>query len=360
MITRDLTLSEVKEFLRSGALMGMGLDNCLVAWGRPQRSAKPSGQPGEFYVPDFFLEEKNPWVTFTEMVVAKRAHLYEQLSDLANQPHLDLHWRDPELSEFQVKFEMVQQAIAQNEIRKAVPVIFSRATGTLTAAMRAKMIANVLREAKKPTPYGFWTPDEGILGATPEILFSYDKREGVLETMALAGTRASALEARSSLVNDPKEMFEHDLVIKGLKEKLGAAGDLHVSPTYVWDLGVISHLRTDISVEFVKAPAAENLFSEMCMLLHPTAALGVSPNEADWRFLKKYDGSQSRFRFGAPFGFLNPTGKSVVLVAIRNIQWVEDQLLLGAGCGVVEQSRLENEWQELEVKRRSVRAILGI
>ena len=360
MITRDLTLPEIKAFLKSGALMGLGLENCLVALGELRRSAKPSGRSVEFYVPDFFLEDERPWLTFAEVVVAKRDRLVGQLSEIANQPHLDLRWRDPEFSEFQKKFESVQQAIAKNEIQKAVPVTFSHATGTLTAAMRANMIAHLLREAKKPTPYGFWTPEEGILGATPEILFSYDKREGALETMALAGTRASALEAHASLVNDPKEMFEHDLVIKGLKEKLGSFGEPQVSPTYVWDLGVISHLRTDISVEFANPPASENFFSEMCMLLHPTAALGVAPNGADWRFLKKCDGTQKRFRFGAPFGLLNPAGKSVVLVAIRNIQWLEDQLILGAGCGIVEQSRLENEWHELEMKRRSVRAMLGI
>ncbi len=360
MITRELAQSELSAFLKSGALMGLGLENCLVAWGDPQRSAKPSGSAAEFYIPDFYLEDDTPWVSFDEAVITKRSLLWDQLSALANQPHLDLRWQLPELQEFKEKFALVQGAIAKNEIRKAVPVVFSRAQGTLTASMRAKMLANLLKGAKKPIPYGFWTATEGILGATPEILFSYDAREGLLETMALAGTRASALESRLSLVNDPKEMFEHDLVIKGLKEKLGGFGDLQISPTYVWDLGLISHLRTDMQLEFAKPPSAENLFYEMCMLLHPTAALGVSPNRADWRFLKACDGARRRYRFGAPFGFLNPSGRSVVLVAIRNVQWLEDELFLGTGCGVVEQSRLENEWQELEVKRDSVRSMLGI
>ena len=365
MTNRDLTISEAGLFLRFGALLGLGLEKCLVAWGEPERfnlanSNTPNSNDAAFYVPDFYLEDAKPWARFENMAITRRDHLATLLSEFSNQPQLDIRWQPPGRSEFAEKFELVQNAIRQNIIRKAVPVVFAHAKVTLTASMRAKAIRSLLLQAKKPIPYGFWTPEEGVLGATPEKLFNYNVREGVLETMALAGTRSSALEATKSLVNDPKEMFEHDLVIKGLKEKLKPFGDLKVSPTYVWDLGPISHLRTDISVEFDRPPAAENSFTEMCALLHPTAALGVSPNNADWRFLKKCDGTENRLRFGAPFGFLQSAGSSQALVAIRNIQWRGDELLLGTGCGVVEQSQFENEWQELEIKRNSVRALLGL
>jgi len=357
---KDLTSEDIQSFLKSGAIIGLGLENCLVAWGEPKRSAKPSGAEQEFYTPDFYLEEKKPWVTFKNTFLAKRAQLIQELDRLAVQPKLDLDWHPPQFDEFKNKFELIKNAIKTKELRKAVPVVFAEATSTVTLSMRAAMLAHLLKAAQKPTPYGFWTPDEGVLGATPEVLFSYDAKHAVLETMALAGTRASALEAASSLQNDPKEMFEHDLVIKGLREKLAPLGDLQVSPTYVWDLGMIAHLRTDMSVEINGKPSSEKMFSDICSLLHPTAALGVSPNRADWRFLKKCDGDQDRRRFGAPFGVLNVTGKSIVMVAIRNIQWREDHILLGTGCGVVAQSQLQNEWEELEVKRKSVRALLGI
>ena len=233
MITRDLTRSEAHSFLHSGALLGLGLENCLVAWGALESFDTPrnnisNSSEAAFYLPDFFLEYKKPWVRFENTAITRRDRLASLLSEFSNQPELDLRWQMPARSEFKEKFDLVQSAIQQNEIRKAVPVVFARAKCTLTVPMRARVIGHVLMEAKKPTPYGFWTSDEGVLGATPEKLFSYDVREGVLETMALAGTRSSALEVKSSLVNDPKEMFEHALVIKGLKEKLRPLGDLSV------------------------------------------------------------------------------------------------------------------------------------
>jgi len=332
----------------------------MVAWGTQSFSAKPNGDRLEFFVPDFYLEDAKPWVTFSHTLVLERSELLDQLRALAEAPRLDLAWQKPAFDDFKSKFELVQSAIKKGDIRKAVPVVFEHSVGTMTMSMRASILRNLLQNAIKPHPYGFWNATRGILGATPEILFSYNAKTSELETMALAGTRESSREAIDSLEKDAKEMFEHDLVIQGLREKLSGLGELQVSPTYVWDLGLISHLRTDMTVELNGSPKAERIFTEVCALLHPTAALGVSPCKADWRFLKKCDGSEVRGQFGAPFGVLNPSGKSVVLVAIRNIQWREDQLLLGSGCGVVAQSELPNEWNELEVKRRAVHALLGL
>lgn len=340
--------------------MGLGTSRCLVAWGDFKTTAKPNGENLQFFVPDFYLEESKPWISFAHTAVTDRQALISELEAEAVQPKLDLSWQLPKFEDFKIKFEMIQKEIKKGELRKAVPVMFEHSTGTMTLSMRASILKNLLINAIKPNPYGFWTPEEGMMGATPEILFTYNARNNELETMALAGTRASAREVQDTLANDPKEMFEHDLVIQGLKEKLTKLGELQVSPTYVWDLGLISHLRTDLSVELKARPAPEKIFTELCALLHPTAALGVAPNKADWRFLKKCDAGENRGHFGAPFGVLSPNGKSIVLVAIRNIQWHADQLTVGTGCGVVAQSELPNEWQELEVKRKAVHALLGL
>ncbi len=358
--TRNLTKSEIQSFLKSGLIIGLGPTKCLVAWGDFKKSTKPSGDGMQFFVPDFYLEEQKPWLFFAHTVVTDRQALLVELEAEAQPPKLELKWKQPKFQDFKSKFELIQKEIKKGELRKAVPVVFERSTGTMTLAMRASILKSLLKNAIKPNPYGFWTPEEGVMGATPEILFTYNARNNELETMALAGTRTSEREKKDTLANDPKEMFEHDLVIQGLKEKLTKLGELQVSPTYVWDLGMISHLRTDMSVELKLKLSPEKIFTEMCALLHPTAALGVAPNKADWRFLKTCDGAEQRGHFGAPFGVLSPNGKSIVLVAIRNIQWHEDQLTVGTGCGVVAQSELPNEWQELEVKRQAVHALLEL
>lgn len=359
--SRNLTELEIDLFLGNGIFMSLGTDRCLVAWGQPKKAKTPIGDRVQFYIPDFYLEEITPWITFENVVVSEKDALIQDLEKFTKQPHLGLEFNQPSSLEFKRQFELVQKAIASKEINKAVPVIFECATSSITKSMRASYIRHLLQNVQVATPYGYLTPTSGMLGASPEVLFSYDATTGELKTMALAGTRSSELEKVQSLEKDEKEIYEHALVVKGLREKLEQLGDWQVSPTYVWNLGALCHLRTDIQIEFENKPDPLKLFQEMGMRLHPTAALGVSPIHVDFRFLKKCDSTVSRGAFGAPFGVFSPHGKSIVLVAIRNMAWLESgEVRIGSGCGITEKSEFHNEWQELELKRKSVKAMLGI
>lgn len=358
--TRNLTLSEVESFLGNGFFMGLEPDTCWVAWGKPKKLKKPLPDSLQFYVPDFYLSSPAPWLAFENVALADRESLIKNLAELSQQPHLDIQWQEPQREEFEKKFHRVQEAIRKGEISKAVPVVFARARSSVTKSMRALYVRHLLERAKEPQPYGYMTPTEGILGASPEVLFSFDSQTNELETMALAGTRATEEAARRPLLSDRKEMFEHELVVQGIKSKLSGWGDIQVSKTTVWDLGPISHLRTDIGLKIKNPMGAPEFFSESVSRLHPTPALGLSPSEANWLWLKELDGEADRQRFGAPFGFFNPNGRSHVIVAIRNIQWNEEGIFLGSGCGVVEQSELQYEWRELDLKRCYVRGLLGL
>lgn len=341
--------------------MSLSSEHCLVGWGKPKKSKVPSAEGVQFYLPDFYLEEHTPWLTFDNTVVTEKKILIENLKKIADQPQLELIFNPPSFTEFKMQFDLVQNAITKKEINKAVPIIFECANSSITKAMRAKYIYNLLEKAIATSPYGYLTPTSGVLGASPEILFSYNANTVELKTMALAGTRDSVAEKIHSLEEDEKEIYEHALVVKGIQQKLKSLGEWQVSPTYVWDLGTICHLRTDIQLELSNKPDALTLFQEVGKLLHPTAALGVSPVAVDFRFLKKCDGTVSRGTFGAPFGVFDPSGKSIVLVAIRNLQWNDDGVArIGSGCGITEKSNLENEWQELALKRRSVKEMLDL
>ena len=68
---------------------------------------------------------------------------------------------------------------------------------------------------------------------------------------------------------------------------------------------------------------------------------------------------QAPRQFGAPFGVVID-GEFTSVVAIRNISWKEDAVFLPSGCGVIEESSLQNEWNELELKRQFVKKIFGL
>jgi menaquinone-specific isochorismate synthase len=273
---------------------------------------------------------------------------------------LKVTWEAPKLADFERVLKVIKTEIEQGGINKAVPVVFERAHAALEENNLCGILQNVLARADKRIPYGYWTETEGIVGATPEILFCYNHFDQSLDTMALAGTRLSELEKTESLLNDPKEMYEHELVVRTLQKRLKKWGDLEVSPTYVWELGPISHLRTDFTVNLNEKPAGNEFFVDMIKQLHPTPALGISSGKFKFDWLKKIDGDVNRRRFGAPFGVINMAGRSRVLVAIRNIQWDHSDVFLGSGCGVVAQSELEREWHELEIKRKTIKHLLDL
>ena len=47
------------------------------------------------------------------------------------------------------------------------------------------------------------------------------------------------------------------------------------------------------------------------------------------------------------------------IVAIRGLWWQGNKISLPAGCGIIEASRLVNEWREIRLKRDAVKGFLG-
>lgn len=354
-------MKDLKPWLKSGFLLGLTPDQILVGWGERQEFAEPPSEGPALYCPDFYLESPNPWVKFEKFEICSKSELLGLLKKEAESA-LDerLEWQPPQLSEFQNMLEAIKKEIAGGALNKAVPVVFERAQAVMGEDQRVRLLKNVVDRAEKRIPYGYWDENTGIVGATPEILFCYNDYDQSLDTMALAGTRLTELEKQSSLINDEKEIYEHEIVVRTLKQKLRTYGDLEISPTYVWELGAISHLRTDITVELNEKPTGPEFFVKMIRQLHPTPALGIASNRFGFDWLKTIDGSVRRGRFGAPFGVLNMMGRSRVLVAIRNIQWDHENVYLGSGCGIVAQSELEREWHELEIKRKSIKHLLDL
>jgi menaquinone-specific isochorismate synthase len=158
---------------------------------------------------------------------------------------------------------------------------------------------------------------------------------------------------------DPKERYEHQLVIEDLKSQLSGIGDVAIGSTEAVELPTLYHLKTRIQAR----PRGKLTFEDFVTLLHPTPALGVSPRAFGFQEMLRWDDSHVRRRFGAPFGasFATSEGqRDHCIVAIRNIQWESNRVQLGSGCGVVPESDPQREWSELSLKRESVKRMLSI
>lgn len=327
------------------AIFGTKEGEILVGYGPFTQQAMPPESGVAFYRNDFALSETEPWFIPSRVGTLEKA----DLSDASEVNKVE--WTEPDSGPFADIFREVNDSIQQGVIQKSVPVVTQ--TGKAQRGTPDAILSALSRTASTLRPYGWIGNEGGFLGATPEILFRYF--DGRIYTMALAGTARSD-EALIFAVDD-KEIREHEFVAQTLVEKLLSLGMVRREERDILDLGQLIHFRTLIEVELYQHEQISKLISH----LHPTPALGPLPRTEET--IAQLQNWRSRLgcpsEFGAPFGLFRD-GEFEALVAIRMVKWEGDEISLPSGCGVIEESRLVNEWRELALKRQSVKALLGL
>ncbi|MEP2777488.1 MAG: chorismate-binding protein [Luteolibacter sp.] len=300
-----------------------------------------------FYKRDFALREDLPWQIPAEF---ERLSAVEFREKFGGGGHSQIRWEIPDAMPFSYVFQEIMECIRQGQIEKTVPVVTE--CGTIVGAAGDLITAAMSSQVAPLHSYGWAANEEGFAGATPELLFHLDGLK--LETMALAGTARQEDEAVFGV--DEKEIREHEYVAQTLVAKLLDLGSLQRREREVLRLGSIVHFLTGISVELETEQDPKRLLRR----LHPTPALGPLPRTDQTMAL--LNGWRGRLdcpkEFGAPFGVWD-CGKFEAVVAIRGIWWSGDKVMLPAGCGIIEASRLVNEWRELRLKRDAVKRFLG-
>ncbi len=299
-----------------------------------------------FYVQNFDLSDLKPWKI---PAVFERTTAAQLATDFSPFSPPEIEWSPVDATIFSVIFQEIASCIQMGIFEKTVPVITE--TG-LSSTTTGRLIATAMAQQGAPLQsYGWIHGSSGFAGATPELLFSLDGN--MFETMALAGTARS--DDQDVFAVDEKEIREHEYVAQTLVSKLQDLGMIDRRAREILDLGLIVHFLTTIRLTLHAPQSAENFIK----MLHPTPALGPHPRTGetlrklvDWR---KRLGCPAQF--GAPFGLWDD-GRFDAVVAIRGIWWDGGQLKLPAGCGIIEASRLVNEWRELRLKRETVKRFL--
>jgi menaquinone-specific isochorismate synthase len=314
-----------------------------------RRAARREGRPG-CYAPDFFLDDPAPWLHPDVWLELSREELGAMVSGRRPSP---VAWTAPSRDAYARLFTELATAIARGPLAKAVPVVLERGRFARDEPHAAGLLAALLDTPDQSLIYGIWNATEGMIGASPEILFGR-LDNGRVETAAIAGTYPAERGAR--MAEDAKEVAEHQSVVDDIVEALAPLGPVAVGDRELLCLPDLTHLKTELYLH----PRTPVGFAELVQALHPTAALGVAPRSAAPDLLRRLDEGVGRGRLGAPFGVEWPDGRASCLVAIRNVQWRGREVSLGAGGGIIAQSRLDAEWTELELKREAVKRMLGL
>ena len=316
----------------------------IVGAGPFRARADPPASGVAFYRNDFDLGAEKPWLVPARWEAGPAERFAGVFGDAAR---ARWEWSAPEAGPFSTVFHEVIAAIRSGAFEKTVPVAVER--GRLAAGDAWTSAAGFLRA--DPVCYGYGMVDGGggFAGMTPEWLLAVQGR--TLSTMALAGTARS--EDVEVFEADDKEVREHEFVAQALVAKLTDLGRMRRLERRILDLGPLIHFHTPIEVDL----AAEADVTEMLARLHPTPALGPLPRTPETMTML----GEWRERLGCPTGFGAPfglwqDGRFEAVVSIRGVWWSGDEILLPSGCGVIEASRLVNEWRELRLKREAVKA----
>jgi menaquinone-specific isochorismate synthase len=318
----------------------------VIGYGPFENASEPPATGIAFYVQDFALTSPSPWKIPARTEITTSTDFAARFEGI-NQPVY--HWTALDAVPFSEIFQEVMAAIRSGLFEKTVPVVTE--TGSANASPVMGIVAAMARQSPPLRSYGWLDGASGFAGATPELLISMEGHR--LETMALAGT--ARRDDRDVFAVDEKEIREHEYVAQTLVAKLLDLGKVERRSRGILDLKSIVHFLTLIGVDLRRPQTPDDLIRR----LHPTPALGPLPRTEetltmlfDWR---KRLGCPAEF--GAPFGVWDH-GKFDAIVAIRGIWWNGNDLILPAGCGIIEASRLVNEWRELRLKRESVKRFL--
>jgi isochorismate synthase EntC len=324
----------LKAFAREGSILSTSSGRLHVAAGPRKWMSSPSSFA--WYFPDFFLTNPTPYS-------CQKPIDLPEIEFPATQEKLP--WSSGDFAPF------AESWTALNHLDKIVPYAAIHARGVINPLSVLHNAMAYHRKTPGTTLYGFWGPEGGMIGVTPELLCSV--KENCLKTMACAGTGKKG----ENLLADPKLIAEHGWVIEGISQSLASLGRVSLGKTGVKDFGRLSHLITEMTCMIEEGVS----FDEAISKLHPTPALGAFPKIQGQAWLQSYQKKIPRNRFGAPLGYIDAnTGEGECYVAIRNVQWEGNHASILCGAGITQESVLEAEKEEVCLKWQAVKEILGL
>lgn len=255
----------------------------------------------------------------------------------------------------------VKHAIKDIKLGRAQKIVLARELNVQLSseANITSMLEKFKQTQKNSYIFAIEYNGDCFIGATPERLVRMDG-EKILST-CLAGTirrgtsRKEDDELKQELLNDTKNREEHDLVVQMIRQALETyCYDIHMPATpVVYPLKHLQHLYTPVSAMLKKGYHITDLVES----LHPTPALGGVPREESLTFIRKNE-QLERGWYGAPLGWLDSNQNGEFAVSIRSGLAQDDHVSLFAGCGIVEESDPEEEYEETKIKFSPMLSVL--
>lgn len=357
----------ISSFLKNGALLRVGSDQFNLITG-PFSTVALTEQELKSQFPlvyqPYFWDFLQPHRQTLFVSQGQQSHFFtrkELLKMLAEADPIqpELEWQSLNPVPFKEQFDWSQKEFAFQRLQKTVPIVCQKSLTQLSPDNLAWILSCLLSENLTGWTYGFWQNGSGYLGQTPELIAEWSASTHVLKTAALAGTLKNTPENEVLIQTDPKIRTEHNFVVADIVNQLKktiSENQIQQQTTHVEKLKHLLHLKTDFQCNSVNTEQALQAIQN----LHPTAALGVYPRIQEKMLgFSKLGLQDERNNFAAPFAFIQ-TEKILCVASIRNLFFSEKELRIFSGCGVTQESKYESELSELQLKRDSVKKMMGL
>lgn len=259
-----------------------------------------------------------------------------------------------EYAQWQQVMETVFSRMGEGRIEKAVPsrCLELRAE---TPFSSKDLLVNLIDGSARGTVFMYRYGDVFFCGCTPELLVR--KQGSHVESMCLAGTcpvgesEQETQQLACDLMADEKNRREHEHVVKFIREVFARNCynvNIPAEPS-ILRLKHVQHLHTPAKAEVLEGTSVTSLAAQ----LHPTPALSGTPVGEAKMVLREAEPYNRGF-FGGAVGFVDGSGDGEFVVAIRSGVFDGERGWLYAGCGVVEGSDVRSEFDEIDLKLKTI------
>ena len=208
---------------------------------------------------------------------------------------------------------------------------------------------------KNPSPYMFLMEFEGfcIVGSSPEVMIRLQEKELLLRP--IAGTRKRGAtkerdrELEEEMMNDPKEVAEHVMLIDLGRNDVGRVaktGTVKVADMmHVERYSHVMHIVSDVTAELREDKDMFDLF----MATFTAGTMTGAPKIRAMELIAEFEQLKRGFYSGA-VGYFGFDGNMDSAIAIRTSLVKEELVILQAGAGIVADSVPELEFLEVQNK----------
>lgn len=202
-----------------------------------------------------------------------------------------------------------------------------------------------------PSPYMYILKmgEKYVVGSSPEALVRV--HGNFVETMPIAGTRPRGNDKmlRKDLLNDPKELSEHMMLVDLARNDLGKVskfGSVRVSELKkVYKYSHVLHIVSRVVGELMEGYDCYDALRAV----FPAGTVTGAPKVRAMEIIEELE-PMKRGPYAGSVGYISFNGNSNFAIAIRTMFVNDGKAFIQAGAGIVAESKAENEWMETEHK----------